>query len=84
MKNKCTMLFNSYINNAPTDISIILELLDEYLRDKKIKDVQKYIDGAAKYPIILSNIFPELLDYFTRKYNINSVIYNNKIILYYV
>jgi len=83
-KDKIIEILNKAISkdNPPT-IEEYLLIISEYLTEINYKDSEKVISLITQQPIIVTNFMPKVVDYFTRKLDICSVIKDKQIILYY-
>lgn len=83
-KSKYINLFNNILRGNPLPFNEeVLPIISEYLTEVKFENSDKIINLILQQPQLASNIFPELIEYYCRKYNIFSIIFNNKTILYY-
>ena len=83
-KSKYINLFNNILKGNPLLFNEeVLPIISEYLTEVKFENSDKIINLILQQPQLASDIFPELIDYYCRKYNIFSIIFNNKTILYY-
>lgn len=78
-------LLNNQLKGIPCNFDLLIELLNEYLVDQDYNDEQ--IEAVVKFitsnPVMLINIFQDLVSHLCRKYTICSIMYNNKILCYY-
>ncbi len=78
-------LLNNQLKGIPCNFDLLIELLNEYLVDQDYNDEQ--IEAVVKFitsnPVMLTNIFQDLVSHLCRKYTICSIMYNNKILCYY-
>ena len=83
-KSKYINLFNNILKGNPLPFNEeVLPIISEYLTEVKFENSDKIINLILQQPQLASNIFPELIEYYCQKYNIFSIIFNNKTILYY-
>ena len=84
-KNDFADIFNCFLTGTPVDFNNrLIPIILEYLTDIKCENTQKTISLLRNNPPILSNLMGKLIPYFCRKYSINSVLFNNKTLMYYV
>ena len=88
-KNDCIEIFNAMIRGTPIPFhQRILPLISEYLTEINSEKIQEKISLIGQNPSLANNIFPELVDYYCKKYDIIKVNkpdkFNNlKTIMYY-
>ena len=89
-KQECISIFNAMIRGAPIDKLIIL--ISDYLTEIKCEKSGEIINLIAQNPQLIQQVFPQIVEYYCRKYNILSIkkvdlnnLYINslKTILYY-
>ena len=89
-KQECISIFNAMIRGAPIDKLIIL--ISDYLTEIKCEKSDKMINLIVQNPQLIQQVFPQIVEYYCRKYNILSIkkvdlnnLYINslKTILYY-
>lgn len=89
-KQECISIFNAMIRGTPTDKLIIL--ISDYLTEIKCEKSDKIINLIVQNPQLIQQAFPQIVEYYCRKYNILSIkrvdlndLYINslKTILYY-
>lgn len=89
-KQECISIFNAMIRGAPIDKLIIL--ISDYLTEIKCEKSNKIINLIVQNPQLIQQVFPQIVEYYCRKYNILSIkkvdlnnLYINslKTILYY-
>lgn len=89
-KQECIFIFNAMIRGTPTDKLIIL--ISDYLTEIKCEKSEKIINLIIQNPQLIQQSFPQIVEYYCRKYNILSIkkvdlnnlyINNFKTILYY-
>lgn len=78
-------ILNNQLKGIPSNFDLLMELLNEYLVDQdytneQIEAVVKFITSS---PVMLTNVFQDLINHLCRKYTICSIMYNNKILCYY-
>ena len=82
-KKEILNILNSLIKgNASTEK--LIQLVAEYLTENNIQKSNKLINLIISDPLLLNRALPTVIEYYTYKYNIFSLIFNNKIIYYYV
>ena len=83
--NQCVKIFNAQIRGKPVSFDKeIIPLVSDYLTENNIENSEKIINLIIQKPILLSQVFQQLVDYYRIKYSINTIYYLNKPILYYV
>lgn len=83
-KDKIIEILNKAISkDTPPTIEEYLLIISEYLTEINYKDSEKVISLITQQPFIVTNFIPKVVDYFTRKLNICSIIENKQTILYY-
>lgn len=83
-KNECVEIFNSMIKNISIPLDKLFLLISEYLSDNKIKNSDKLMKLITELPHLTQYAMPVVIEHFEKKFNIFSIIYNKKIIYYYV
>jgi hypothetical protein len=83
-KQECIEVFNAMIRGTPVSFSEkLLPLYSEYLTEIKYENLDKIINLLIQNPQLIQNFLPEMVKYYCKKYCILSVVFNNKILLYY-
>lgn len=83
-KSEYIEVFNAMIRGTPVSFrEKLLPIVSEYLTENNIENSDKLINFIAQNPQLIQQTIPKMIDYFSRKYNIFSLILNNKTILYY-
>lgn len=83
-KEEYIKIFNAMIRGTPVDFNKnLLPMVSDYLTEIKCENSDKMISLIVQNPQLVQQIIPKIVDYYTRKYNILSIIFNNKTILYY-
>ncbi len=89
-KQECIFIFNAMIRGTPTNKLIIL--ISDYLTEIKCEKSDKMINLIVQNTQLIQQAFPQIVEYYCRKYNILSIkkvdlnnLYINslKTILYY-
>lgn len=83
MKNECVTVFNSMCRGEPLDINRVIKLISLYLTENNIENSDLIINLIVQNPQLANFTFPKLIDYYCKKYNIFTLYYLNKPILYY-
>lgn len=84
-KNDCVEIFNAMIRGTPVDFhKKLIPLISNYLTENNIENSDKILNLIVQNPDLVQVALPKVVNYFIVKYNIFSIIYNNKTILYYV
>ena len=83
-KNEYIDIFNAMIRGTPVSFTEkLLPMYSEYLTENNIENSDKMINLIVQNPQTIQNFIPEVIDFYSRKFNILNIKYNNKIILYY-
>ena len=83
-KKDCLEVFNSISQGVPVSFQDkLLPMVSEYLTENNIENSDKMINLIVQNPQTIQNFIPEVIDFYSRKFNILNIKYNNKIILYY-
>lgn len=87
-KNDCIDVFNAMIRGTPISFNEkILPLISEYLTENNIENSEEMINLIVQNPNLAQQIMPKVVNYFSDKYTILSIVINNnnflKTILYY-
>jgi hypothetical protein len=83
-KKEITYIFNCILTNEPISFSEkILPLISEYLTDIKYEYSEKLISLISSNPLLVEKVIPKIIDFYTKKYGINKLTYNNKILGFY-
>lgn len=88
-KNDCIEIFNAMIRGTPISFQEkLLPIYSEYLTENNIENSDKLINLVVQNPQLIQQSIPEIVNYYTRKYNILSLCKGDKFnnlnpILYY-
>lgn len=82
-KDKFLNCLQKSLREDPVDISFLIELISQYLQDIKYKKADLLMSFIIQNPDLVKIALPTVFEHFRRKFAINSVMFNNKIILYY-
>ena len=88
-KTECIDIFNAMVRGTPVSFQEkLLPLYSEYLTENNIENSDKLINLVVQNPQLLQQSIPEVVSYYSRKYNILSLLdrdkfSNLKTILYY-
>ena len=83
-KKECIDVFNSMLNRRVVSFDKkLLPMISDYLTENNIENSEELIKLLLQNPDLVQMAFPKVIDYFCKKYCIFSLIYLNKIILYY-
>lgn len=87
-KNDCIDVFNAMIRGTPISFNEkILPLISDYLTENNIENSEEMINLIVQNPNLAQQIMPKVVNYFSDKYTILSIVINNnnfsKTILYY-
>lgn len=84
MKSNIIKIFNAQLRENVISTDELIELISIYLTEKyPERDISELVTFIANQPSLIQIIFPKLVTYFTKKYNITYITFNNKILLYY-
>ena len=83
-KSEITEILNANIRGTPVSIDKLITLVSDYLTEINYENADKIIYLIQQNPQLIEMAYPKIVEYFTKKYNILSLIYNNKILYYYV
>ena len=83
-KNKIVAIFNSYLRQNAVNINEVTELCSEYLEDINAPNKEENMKLLVNNPTLITNMFPDVIRHFSVKHTICSIIFNNKILMYYV
>lgn len=77
-------IFNAMIRGTPVSFAgKLLPLVSDYLTENNVENSDKLINLIAENPDLIQIALPKIVEYFRVKYNICSILLNNKTILYY-
>lgn len=62
----------------------IIPMISDFLTENNIKNSDKLINLILQQPALAQMALPTVFRYFVQKHHINTVSFNNKILLYYV
>ena len=83
-KLECISIFNAMIRGTPIDFNKnIIPLISDYLTEINYEKSDKIISLIVANPMLAKFTFDKIIPYYRRKYNIFSLLLNNKTILYY-
>lgn len=78
-------MFNGIIRGDPVPFKEkVIPMISDYLTEINYENADKIIYLIQQNPQLIEMAYPKIVEYFTKKYNILSLIYNNKILYYYV
>jgi hypothetical protein len=83
-KDEIKEILNANIRGTPVSIDKLIILISDYLTEINYENADKIIYLIQQNPQLIEMAYPKIVEYFTKKYNILSLIYNNKILYYYV
>ena len=83
-KDEIMEILNANIRGTPVSIDKLIILISDYLTEINYENSDKIIYLIQQNPQLIEMAYPKIVEYFTKKYNILSLIYNNKILYYYV
>ena len=77
-------VFNAMVTGKPVSFQEkLLPMYSEYLTENNIENSEKLINLVVQNPQLIQQYMPEMVSYYCRKYNICSISFNNKILMYY-
>lgn len=83
-KQTCINIFNNIIRGHPVDFEkTLFPFVINYLTDINCNKLQEKINLLSQHPELIQKLVPEIMDYYSKKYNLLSIIFNHQIILYY-
>lgn len=85
-KEECLQIFNNSINGVPIDFNKIITLISDYLTEINSEKLSDIINLLIQNPQLANNFLPEVIKYYTNKYNLLIITdskKNNMPILYY-
>ena len=88
-KSDCIDIFNKMIHGIPVSFQEkLLPMYSEYLTENNIENSEKLINLVVQNPQLIQQFIPEIVDYYSKKYNILSLCQSDKFnnlnpILYY-
>ena len=80
-RNDCVEILNAANEGRPTNK--LMMAISEYIAESKPQQVNKMIEFLNANPHFINMIFPQVMEYYQKKFNIVSIIQNNRILLYY-
>ena len=69
-KEDCIRIFNAAIEGKSVPFDELLKLYSEYLTENNIENSDKLIQLMTQTPQLMQQAFPEITNYFCRKYDI--------------
>lgn len=78
-KEECIIIFNKNSLN----INDLIALLTDFLAEIEYKNISEMVEFIISDPFCIQQAFKKVKEYYSRKYEINKLISDNKIILYY-
>lgn len=83
-KKECVTIMNSMLKGTPVDFNKqLIPLITEYLDNSNYEKKDDIIRAIAQNPSLATNVIPNVIDFFRKKFNISFLSYNNKILMYY-
>ena len=83
-KDDCIEIFNSMIRGTPVSFQEkLLPMYSEYLTENNIENSNEMINLVLQNPGLMQQVMPELVNYYSRKFEIKNIFFKNKTILYY-
>lgn len=83
-KKECVAVMNSMLKGTPVDFNNqLVPLITEYLDNSNYERKDDMIKAIAQNPNLATNVIPNVIDFFRKKFNISFLSYNNKILMYY-
>lgn len=83
-KNDCIEIFNSMIRGTPVSFQEkLLPMYSEYLTENNIENSNEMINLVLQNPGLMQQVMPELVNYYSRKFEIKNIFFKNQTILYY-
>ena len=83
-KDDCIEIFNSMIRGTPVSFQEkLLPMYSEYLTENNIENSNEMINLVLQNPGLMQQVMPELVNYYSRKFEIKNIFFKNQTILYY-
>jgi hypothetical protein len=83
-KDNCIEIFNSMIRGTPVSFQEkLLPMYSEYLTENNIENSNEMINLVVQNPGLMQQVIPELVNYYSRKFEIKNIFFKNQTILYY-
>ena len=83
-KQDCVEVFNAMIRGTPVSFTEkLLPMYSEFLTENNIENSDKLVNLVVQNPQLIQRAIPKLVNYYSTKYCIFSIINNFKTILYY-
>ena len=83
-KDDCIEIFNSMIRGTPVSFQEkLLPMYSEYLTENNIENSNEMINLVLQNPGLIQQVMPELVNYYSRKFEIKNIFFKNQTILYY-
>lgn len=80
----CIRIFNKRIHKESISLKKeLIPMISDYLTENNIENSDLIINLIVQNPQLANFTFPKLIDYYCKKYNIFTLYYLNKPILYY-
>lgn len=80
----CIRIFNKRIHEESISLKKeLIPMISDYLTENNIENSDLIINLIVQNPQLANFTFPKLIDYYRKKYNIFTLYYFNKPILYY-
>lgn len=83
-KDDCIEIFNSMIRGTPVSFQEkLLPMYSEYLTENNVENSNEMINLVLQNPGLMQQVMPELVNYYSRKFEIKNIFFKNQTILYY-
>ena len=70
-KTECINIFNAMIRGTPVSFQDkLLPMISDFLTEKNVENSDKMISLIVQNPHLTQQCFPEIVNYYCRKYNI--------------
>lgn len=78
-RDECIKIFNDKIRNVPLSLDKqVIPLVLDYLTEINYEKINEMISLIGQNPQIAGNFFPEMIDYYCKKFNIIKVMKKDK------
>lgn len=78
-KEKCIIIFNKNSLN----INDLIALLTDFLAEIEYKNISEMVEFIISNPVSIQQAYKKVKEHYCRKHEINRLISDNKVILYY-
>ena len=82
MRDKVIKILNAQLKGEKIELKEIMEIVSNFLTETKPDEADKMISVIASNPQLIQNIFPEMVDYYKEKLELNHISKDGKILIY--